>query len=271
MRKQIDNLHTRQQVYAQRLSSHPNPYPATFITRTMPAPIGNTNAQTHGARKRSVALDGSGLPKGCGKDELRTRLLRRMVEAEFSRIHNGKPPLYLLALAGTVARHEARCRLLSRYLRTEDKLTLAERMALLREITEAAEASERLLAKLIGDDAGKPASIWDALAEPATTPSSPVNATGPAAPTEGIERSPRSPADGRRKASAADYGPCPHVRPDTLAATRRRPPAAGGATVSVIKAPRPKRGRWFITAAQLEQAQAKLRAARTRKRRKAKT
>ena len=64
----------------------------------MPAPIGNTNAQTHGARKRSVALDGSGLPKGCGKDELRTRLLRRMVEAEFSRIHNGKPPLYLLDL-----------------------------------------------------------------------------------------------------------------------------------------------------------------------------
>jgi hypothetical protein len=119
------------------------------------APLNNSNRTSHGVRAwESVKR----LPKGAGhvrralyaeRDEL-----RREVVAQ-----HGGITMYRSAVMQSALRHSGRAQLLERWLRLEDSLTLAERLAVLKEIGAATDSRDRCL-KALGLDTGPDNNPW---------------------------------------------------------------------------------------------------------------
>lgn len=87
------------------------------------------------------------LPKGASYT---TRLMyefRHQLEAVVSQKH-GEVTLFHAALIQTAIRHESRAQLLQRWLRTEEGLTLAERVTLLQQIGAASDSRDKCLEKM---------------------------------------------------------------------------------------------------------------------------
>jgi hypothetical protein len=104
----------------------------------MPAPLGNTSARKHGLRAQRVGDKGI---------ENNSQRLCQELRAELLAIH-GSTSLYHEAVLQTVGRHEQRLRLAAKWLRTEEGLKLADRLALLAVMGQASDARDRSIEKL---------------------------------------------------------------------------------------------------------------------------
>ena len=114
------------------------------------APLANKNATKHGLRA-------SGLPPGCTYVQGQISAFRRYVRNEL-----GQLSLWQEATLQSAIRHETRALLAARWLRlNEDKLSIAERLNLLKTISDATDRRDKCLAA-IGLD-GKPANPWEVL------------------------------------------------------------------------------------------------------------
>ncbi len=139
-----------------------------------PAPAGNQNRFEHGLRG---ALSLGSLPPGASYVRKLVGRFRRAVEQTALDVH-GSLGLYELSLAQSATRHELRAVLATRYLRDSgDGLPLADKLALLKTISDATDARDRCLRSLRLDT--KPeADVWawpvddgsDATTEPHRSP-----------------------------------------------------------------------------------------------------
>lgn len=110
----------------------------------MPADKDNVNAVTHGVY--SFLATGR-LPKGCGYLRRQLGQFRRALEVEIEKVH-GEICLLNAAYLTSAVRHEARVQLLTRWLRTEEGIKLAERVGVLREIGAATDRRDACLKAL---------------------------------------------------------------------------------------------------------------------------
>ena len=117
----------------------------TLTTRQRGGQPNNRNRTRHGLRA-------SGLPKGCSYLAAQLTTFRRSVRDELVRCH-GEVGLYQEAILQSACRHEQRALLVSRWLRIEnDKLTIDQRAALLRDLSSATTLRDRCLQLLKLDD-----------------------------------------------------------------------------------------------------------------------
>jgi hypothetical protein len=122
----------------------------------MPAPVGNQNRTVHGVRGY-LAL--GSLPRGARYIRRLIGELRTALESAVSEANGGEISIYHGALIQSACRHEGRALLLSRYLRIEPDLALAERLAILKEIGTASDSRDKCL-KAFGLDAVKSSDPW---------------------------------------------------------------------------------------------------------------
>ena len=124
----------------------------------MPGTKGNVNAMTHGV---CSYLSLGKLPKGCAYIRRQVSAFRRELEAAVAEQCDGEINIRDAAFVNSAARHEGRCQLLTRYLRGDDCKSLADRLAVLREIGHAtdmkAEAEGQAVSKLYGFRIMRPA------------------------------------------------------------------------------------------------------------------
>lgn len=118
---------------------------------------GNRNALVHG---KYAYLAVGRLPPGASYIRRLLGAFQRATEAAVVEAH-GEIPLTKAALIQSAVRHEGRAQLLTRWLRESD-LSLAERLAVLKEIGGATDARDRCLKLLDLDrqDAHDPATIY---------------------------------------------------------------------------------------------------------------
>lgn len=100
----------------------------------MPGTKGNVNAMTHGV---CSYLSLGKLPKGCAYIRRQVSAFRRELEAAVAEQCDGEINIRDAAFVNSAARHEGRCQSLTRYLRGDDCKSLADRLAVLREIGHA--------------------------------------------------------------------------------------------------------------------------------------
>ncbi len=107
---------------------------------TAGAPFKNKNATKHGLRA-------SGLPSGCKYIEGQISAFRRYIREEVTDLS-----LWQEATLQSACRHETRALLAARWLRLEaKKLSIAERVALVKTVSDATDARDKCL-KAIGLD-----------------------------------------------------------------------------------------------------------------------
>jgi hypothetical protein len=128
----------------------------------MPAPKGNANAAQHGLS----ALKATGrVPlKMPGGKFLRTQLrrMRRELTAEIISIHGSEPTLYQHHVILSATRHEARARLLERWLAETPTMKGPMRLAVFKAIGEASNDVDRALRLLGIDSRTRTVSVWEA-------------------------------------------------------------------------------------------------------------
>lgn len=106
---------------------------------------GNVNAMTHGV---CSYLSLGKLPKGCAYIRRQLTAFRRELEAAVMDQCNGEIGIRDAAFVNSAARHEGRCQLLTRYLRGDDCKSLADRLAVLREIGHATDSRDKCIVAL---------------------------------------------------------------------------------------------------------------------------
>jgi len=130
------------------------------------APRGNANRLTHGVR--SYLAIGR-LPKGASYIRRTLGLLRTAIESAVQEAH-GEISIVSAALVQSAIRHEARCALLTRYLRDhDDSLTLSDRLGVLKQIGDATDSRDRCLRGL-DLPSKRNANIWETLYEEQSSP-----------------------------------------------------------------------------------------------------
>jgi len=141
---------------------------------------GNRNRMRHGVRA-FLALGRA--PKGSGYIYRLLGKLRLQVEQAVLAKHD-ELSLYHAMLVQSLVRHEGRCQLLTRWLREATDLTLADRLAVLKEIGAATDARDKC-AKGLELDKRRDADVWATLSE----------ASDDAHSDEGDEGDPEHPSD----------------------------------------------------------------------------
>jgi hypothetical protein len=127
------------------------------------APPNNANRLKSGRRAWAAVKR---LPKGAGA--VRRALYAERDELERETVsHHGEITLYHAALIQSAIRHSGRAQLLERWVRIEADLSLAERLAVLKEIGSATDSRDKCL-KSMGLDAKRHADPWTALDTPQT-------------------------------------------------------------------------------------------------------
>jgi len=135
------------------------------------APAKNRNAIRHGLRSAS-------LPASARFIEDQARVFRRCVRAAVTERTGSEPTLYEEALVLSVARHEQRAQLAGRWLRLEgDSLSIEQRLALLKTISDASDQRDKCLQKLGLDRKPGDADIWATLRYAPQEPASGEQAT----------------------------------------------------------------------------------------------
>jgi hypothetical protein len=125
------------------------------------APEGNENAIRHGLR--GLTTSGRVPLKVKGGRDLRKRLGEMCLElgAEIRQRQGRDPSLFEIAVIQSAKRHEARAQLLERWLDKEwEKLSVQDRLAILREIGNATDSRDKCL-KVIGLDLADRRSFGD--------------------------------------------------------------------------------------------------------------
>lgn len=110
----------------------------------MPGKVGNKNAMRHG--KYAFLAQGRA-PDGCGYVFKLIGQFRRHLETEIATKH-GEISTYHGALVQTICRHEGRAQLLTRWLREAKDPTLADKLAVLREIGNASDNRDKAMRAL---------------------------------------------------------------------------------------------------------------------------
>jgi hypothetical protein len=123
------------------------------------APPGNTNRQTHGLR--SWAALGR-FPAGASYVRRQCGRLRAVLEADVLDL-DGQITVYQAALIQSACRHEGRALLLTRYLRDAKNPTLADQLAVMKEIGAATDSRDKCLQRLGIDRLAKGVDPWEVL------------------------------------------------------------------------------------------------------------
>lgn len=141
------------------------------------APKGNANRTTHGLRG---FLTLGTYPKGGGYVRKLLGQFREALEAEILTRHS-EVSIFHAALIQSAARHEGRALLLNRWLRTEADLSVSDRLAIVKGITDASDSRDRCL-KLLGlDQSAKSESPWAQFDRERLLPANPPAANPPIA------------------------------------------------------------------------------------------
>jgi hypothetical protein len=132
----------------------------------MPAPLGNRNSMLHGTRG---ALSLGRYPKGCSYIRRIIGMFRMQLETSVQDSHDSIG-VYHAALIQSACRHETRALLLNRWLREQPDASLADKLALMRDITNASDSRDKCLEKLGLSKSAKDENPWtrfrrEALAE----------------------------------------------------------------------------------------------------------